>query len=249
MHKIKNTVLAVGAGAYALFAGSVQAASLGDIVHFDFTGAGTATSLVDDGNQFTFTDSTGVYDLTVAGYGEGGSSDYQAEVLVHSGSDYSEYGYNVDNAVVGLGVCGAGDAGGSLSNCLRKGQHFAVDNKSAAEWVLFTAPDLLQITAIEVTPTVNKAGQVNIYAGTLTGSASVFDTMTPVTEYNYGRNAGPQLIDLDPILAGSVLVGNEAGTGRYTITGLYAQVVPVPASVWLMLSGLSLLFGIRRKRL
>ena len=211
--------------------------------------AGTATSLVDDGNQFTFTDSTGVYDLTVAGYGQKRRGDVQEEVLVHSASDYSAYGYKVDRSVSGLGVCSDGDARGRLDKCLRSKNYFAVDSASASEWVLMTLPDDLKVTGIEIAPTRSTRGQVNVYSGTLVEGSSVFDNMTPVMEYNYGRNAGPQLLEINPVLGGSILVGTEKRPGRYTITGLYAQVVPVPASVWLMLSGLGLLFGIRRKRL
>lgn len=71
--------------------------------------------------------------------------------------------------------------------------------------------------------------------------------MSPVTTYEYGSNAGPQRIELDPILGGTIMIGTEARAGRYTISGLYAQVVPIRASAWLMLSALGVLFGARKR--
>ncbi|NND54248.1 MAG: VPLPA-CTERM sorting domain-containing protein [Gammaproteobacteria bacterium] len=249
MKTIKNTALAVGVGAFAFLSSVANAASVGDFVYFDFTGSGSATSLVDDGNRFTFVDSNGEYDLTAAGYAQSATG-YEAETLVHAESDYSAYKYKMAKDLTGLGVCSDADAGGNLGNCLKNGNKFAVTGDSAAEYVLLTLPENLIFTSVDLTPVDKQDGLIDIYAGTYV--AGPLGKFTSVTQFSYAKKSGAQSFDLasvlNPALGNSILVGAQAGGTRYVVTGLRAQVVPLPASAWLMISGLVVLAGARRRR-
>jgi len=163
----------------------------------------------------------------------------------------------------GLGVCNREE--GSISSCINSNLLHQVDNVSQQDLVLFLfdLPQAMQSLTIDPYGTWDR--DVSFWVGnvapSLTLSGSTFAHLgalgfsSQVNSLNSASDAALTL-SLGGYVGNALLVsGLFPGDGTpdrfkiraLTTTTVVANVVPVPAATWLLLSGIGLLAGLRRR--
>ena len=201
--------------------------------------------------------------------GTGDISGYQADVTIWadlgSGTlEESATGHEVTGS--GLGVCNSLE--GDLATCLGKKNRPTLDNGGEYEWILVHFSEVLRIDSFTVVPDRNQDRDITFFTGWLTDATEVADAsytdlvtarspggsglgMTRY-EFNTGKSTDPAVVDVAGIAGGevwgnSILIGASltSGADRVYLNNTVTR-VPVPAALWLFVSGLGMLVA-RRK--
>jgi len=163
----------------------------------------------------------------------------------------------------GLGSCNRGE--GSISYCDGNNPLHQFDNAFQNDLVLFSMDQgRYQFNEVVIDPYGVHDRDVSFWVGSLSDLPSggdltgiAIDELVSVygfTKYDdkNPRGSGPLTIDLldvegNTLIFGSIFPPNKK-VDRFKIRSLTATLVPVPAAVWLMGSGLLALFGMSRRK-
>ncbi len=209
---------------------------------FDFTGAS-----VTSGNELIFTDPTdNSLTATVSSWAEVGAGALEEATL--------------NQMTNGLGVCNSQEA-----NCANKENFRGITEASGQDWILVIFSSNVNLTGFTVSPEVGSKGKevfrdVTYFTGSLSSSgdllgksyADLIDVgvlgltettvlsgkgLTDIT-VNINSEAGAE------VWGNAILIGGAIGGGadRILLNGM-STVVPIPASIWLLLSALGVLAG------
>ncbi|NOR20919.1 MAG: hypothetical protein GQ538_12625 [Xanthomonadales bacterium] len=208
---------------------------------FDFTGASDPS-----GNELIFTDPTDTLTATVSSWAEVGAGTLEQATL--------------NQMTNGLGVCNSLEA-----NCATKENFRGITEASGQDWILVIFSSNVNLTGFTVAAEVgpkDKPGfrDVTYFTGSLSSSgdllgksyADLIDVgvlgltettvlsgkgLTDIT-VNINSEAGAE------VWGNAILIGGAIGGGadRILLNGM-STVVPIPASIWLLLSALGVLAG------
>jgi len=161
----------------------------------------------------------------------------------------------------GLGVCNRDE--GSVTTCINGGLNHQVDNVSQQDLVLFLFDSPQAMQSLTVDPYGVWDRDVSFWVGTVSPSVSLsgatFGTLAAlgfsaqINSYNTAGEA-PLTLSLGGLVGNALLVGAlhpaDGSADRFKIRSLVttagSSVVPAPAAVWLFLSALGSLAGLRR---
>lgn len=161
----------------------------------------------------------------------------------------------------GLGVCNRDE--GSISSCIGQGLLHQVDNVSQQDLVLFLFDSPQAMQSLTVDPYGTWDRDVSFWVGTVSSGVSLtglnFGTLASLgfgAQVNSLNSAGdsPLAVSLGGLVGNALLMGArypaDGSADRFKIRSLVttvpATVVPLPAAVWLFLSALGSLAGLRR---
>ncbi len=200
------------------------------------------------GNRVTFTQ--GMESLRVTAWSNSGNT-----------PQYSFETAALGRFSTGLGVCNRDE--GSVTSCISGSLLHQVDNVSQQDLVLFLFDTPQAMQALTIDPYGVWDRDVSFWVGTVSPtlnlSGSTFATLaalgfgSQVDSFNSAGEAA-LTIGLGGLVGNALLVGAlNPGDGtpdrfkiRSLVTTVPTSVVPVPAALWLFVSGLGALAGVRR---
>jgi len=210
---------------------------------FDFTGAS-----VPSGNELIFTDPTDItLTATVSSWAEVGAGTLEEATL--------------NQMPNGLGVCNSMEG----ADCANKENFRGITEASGHDWILVMFSSNVNLTGFTVTPEVGSKGDavfrdVTYFTGSLSGSgdllgksyADLIDVgvlgLTETTVLS-GKGLTDITVNINleavaEVWGNAILFGGAIGGGadRILLNGM-STVVPIPASIWLLLSALGVLAG------
>ena len=162
---------------------------------------------------------------------------------------------------MGLGVCNRDE--GSITACISGALDHQVDNVSQQDLVLFLFDSQQAMQSLTIDPYGLWDRDVSFWVGTVSPavklSSSTFGTLAALgfgTQVNSFNSAGeaPLTLSLGGLVGNALLVGGlypaDGSADRFKIRSLVTtvpiSVVPVPAALWLFVSALGSLAGLRR---
>lgn len=201
------------------------------------------------GNQLTF--SKGGQQLKVSAWADTGSAP--------AGSFETAY---LGRFSTGLGVCNRGE--GSITACIDAGLDHQVDNVGQQDLVLFLFDTPQAFTSLTIDPWGVWDRDVSFWVGTVAPNLSLAGaSRTTLVALGFGpqvdsfNSAGESALSISlggrvgNALIVSALFPADASPDRFKIKSLVttnATVVPLPATMWLLVSALGSLAGVRRLR-
>ena len=243
--KITHSLVLAWAGACA-FGGAVNAAPL-EVLNYDLTAGGTESSPTGtSGNTFTYTVSG--YDLEVSAWAEVGSGTLEDATAVHVGTQAGD-------STLGFGVCNSAEL--PLNDCLTKGggKDRVIDNKSQTDWILLLLPEWMTLNSFSIKPEGNDLRAVTYFTGRIDSRSDIDGrTYDQLEGFTLGRGFDPRISESQGKGTGevtfnlshdgyrnAVLIGGSLTTANanFTLTNFNVTTVPVPASLWLLLTGLA----------
>ena len=205
------------------------------------------TSGTSYGNRMTF--SQGSQSVRVSAWSDTGSAPQNA---FESAS--------IRRFSTGLGVCNRDE--GAITACINGALDHQVDNVSQHDLVLFLFDSPQAMQSVTIDPYGVWDRDVSFWVGTVSASVDLsganFGTLGALgfgNQLNSFNSAGeaPLTVTLRGLVGNALLVGGlypaDGSADRFKIRSLVTTapaVVPVPAAVWLFLSALGSLAGLRR---
>ena len=251
-NKRTHTRNILGAGILLALSVGISTPAYASTVSYTFTG-GVETNPGVDGNTFTYDISGNSVELSA--WSDLGLTSL-AQATLHEQS-------------LGLGICSSAE--GSLNQCLGQNNRRGLDNAGEHEWILITFSEVVQLDSFIIAPEGNAGRDVTYYTGWLADSselsgATYTDLITDrasggleLMEYNLlsGKSTTAVTIDITAVNGGTEVWGNTLLIGASTLNGgdnfllqgvTSTTAVPVPAAIWLLVSGLMSLGWFRKRQ-
>jgi hypothetical protein len=227
----------------ALYLG-ICAPANANTVSYTFTGGVDSNAGV-EGNVITYTDISSGDSVSLSGWSDLGLTTIEQATL-HEQS-------------LGLGICSSAE--GSFNQCLSQNNRHGLDNAGEHEWVLITFSEVVQLDSFIIAPDGKAGRDITYYTGSLVDSSELSGaTYTGLitdrdsgglglTEYNLqnGKSTAPVTIDITAANGSTEVWGNTLligasflnGGDNFLLQGVTATtVVPLPAAIWLLISGM-----------
>jgi hypothetical protein len=234
-----------------LLSGPIQAAPVVTYT-FDFTGTPVNTPTTTAGNEWIFADGfDGSQLATVTAWAEVGAGTLE-KALGHQ---------LTDDLGQGLGVCNSLE-----TNCLAKENVRGITESNGKDWILIMFSSTVNLSDFTVAPDTGSKDKaqfrdVTYYTGSLTSSDDLLGKtyaeltgtlgLTENTVIN-GKSMANATVDINleaggEVWGNAILIGGTVGgaADRILLNGM-TTVVPIPAAVWLFISGLGVLAGMRK---
>lgn len=164
----------------------------------------------------------------------------------------------IDRYWTGLGSCNSSEAGDCI-NPLSVDSTHQIDNQGSQEWVLLLFDNTSSFETLVHSPFGEADRDASYWVGSIAPDQSLAGlTYTDLAGIGFGdridtsedAGIGTVTINFNGAIGNAILIGAKLGDNddRMKIASIQASVVPLPASVYLMMSGLGVLAWMRKRK-